>query len=363
VPGALSVFASQVSQSSDAGGITVRLAFSNFLNDSGFAGFAGQGGSGTYSGNVLWFGADVANTFSASASHNAILIGGASSDTLTGGNGWDFLDGGAGNDTLTGGAGNDILRGGPGADLLYGGAGNDTYTLARGDGADTVLDEYQTLHIYSQAEITAQYILYGHPLTTYDPADGGVDTLAFGAGIRITDIALQSDGSNLIVGLKDPANPGATASQLADRITLTQWADALHRIENFSFADGSTFSIWGIINHGGTVGPDALTWTDAAAWLDGGFGNDVLTTGNFNDLLRGGPGDDRLNGGAGFDTALFDGLSTATTLVSYNGTVAVLSHGVDGNDRLQGIDYLQFTDALLAANTAFIAGRETMHAA
>jgi RTX calcium-binding nonapeptide repeat (4 copies) len=104
VPGALAVFASQVSQSSDAGGTTVRLAFTSFLTDSGFAGFAGQGGSGAYSGNVLWFGADVANSFSASASHNTILIGGASSDVLTGGNGFDFLDGGAGNDTLTGGA-------------------------------------------------------------------------------------------------------------------------------------------------------------------------------------------------------------------------------------------------------------------
>jgi hypothetical protein len=104
VPGALSVFASQVSQSSDASGTTVRLAFSDFLGASGFAGFAGQGSS-TYAGNVLWFGADVANTFSAGASHNAILIGGASGDVLTGGNGFDFLDGGAGNDILRGGAG------------------------------------------------------------------------------------------------------------------------------------------------------------------------------------------------------------------------------------------------------------------
>ena len=93
-------------------------------------------------GNDWWFGADVPNNFNASASKNAILIGGASSDTLTGGNGWDFLDGGAGNDTLIGGAGNDILRGGPGVDVLYGGAGNDTYTLARGDGADVASDSY-----------------------------------------------------------------------------------------------------------------------------------------------------------------------------------------------------------------------------
>jgi hypothetical protein len=55
---------------------------------------------------------------------------------LAGGNGRDFLDGGGGND---------ILRGGPGNDQLYGGLGNDTYTLSRGDGADTAIDDYRPL--------------------------------------------------------------------------------------------------------------------------------------------------------------------------------------------------------------------------
>jgi hypothetical protein len=69
-----------------------------------------------------------------------------------------------------------------------------------------------------------------------------VDTLAFGAGIRISDLALQFDGNNLIVGLNDPASPNVPASQLADRITLTNWTDPLDRIEFFRFADGSTFT-------------------------------------------------------------------------------------------------------------------------
>jgi Ca2+-binding RTX toxin-like protein len=110
IPGALSVFATQTSQSSDATGTTVQLLFSDGLAAGGFHGFASGQGLGD-SGNDLWFGADVANNFNASMSHNAVLVGGASSDTLTGGNGWDFLDGGAGNDTLSGGGGNDILRG------------------------------------------------------------------------------------------------------------------------------------------------------------------------------------------------------------------------------------------------------------
>ena len=345
VPGSLSAFASQTSQSSDATGTTVRLTFGDFLAAAGFNGIApSQGGGDTV--NDWWFGADVANTFNAGASKSAILIGGASADTLTGGNGWDFIDGGAGGDTLTGGGGNDILRGGPGQDTLKGGLGNDTYTLSRGDGADTATDHYS----FMQSDSIGSN---GAPGSGGGPShevivDAGSDTLAFGAGIRITDLQLQFIGTNLIVGLKEPANPNASASQLADHITLTNWVDTRDQIEFFRFADGSMFSILGIFAHPGTAGADVLNWTDAAAWLDGGYGDDRLTTGIFNDTLRGGPGNDTLNGGAGTDTVLYDSPASTYTAASYNGAVAVLNHGLDGIDRLQGIEKIQFADRTLA---------------
>jgi Ca2+-binding RTX toxin-like protein/uncharacterized membrane protein YGL010W len=342
IPGALSVFASQTSQSSDASGTTVKFVVSEGLAAAGFHTFASWQGSGD-GANVLWFGADVVNNFDATASRNAILIGGASTDTLTGGNGWDFIDGGAGNDTLTGAAGNDILRGGPGGDWLYGGQGNDTYTLARGDGADIAIDNYRYMELDSAGSGGLPGSGGGSSHEVH--SDAGADTLAFGAGIRITDIDMQFIGSDLFVGLRGPNVP---ASQLADRITLTNWGDARDRIEFFSFADGSTVSISGIFAHGGTAGPDALTWSDAAAWLDGGGGNDFLTTGDFNDTLRGGPGNDFLIGGGGTDTAVYDGPASAYTVVSYNGAVAVLSHGVDGNDALVGIEKIQFADRTIA---------------
>jgi Ca2+-binding RTX toxin-like protein len=112
IPGSLSAFASHVTQSRDAGGTTVRLTFSDFIHAGGFDAFGPSQGSGD-TANVSWFGGDAAGNFDASASRNAVLIGGASNNMLTGGNGFDFLDGGAGNDTLIGNAGNDILRGGP----------------------------------------------------------------------------------------------------------------------------------------------------------------------------------------------------------------------------------------------------------
>ena len=294
----------------------MRLTFDDFLAAAGFNAFAPWLGSSD-TANAVWYGADVANNFNAGASKSAILIGGASSDFFTGGQGWDFLDGGAGNDTLHGGGGNDILRGGPGVDWLLGEAGNDTYTLSRGDGTDLAID-----------------------------SGGSSDTLAFGAGIRITDVDLQFIGSDLYVGLRQP---GVPASQVADRIELVNWGDPAARIENFQFADGSTFSINAIFAHPGTVGADTLSWTDAAAWLDGSWGDDVLTSGNFNDTLHGGPGNDTLNGGGGFDTALYDGPMSAYTAVSYNGAVAMLSHGVEGSDRLQDIETISFADRTLAA--------------
>ena len=135
VPGSLAVFADSVSETSDASGTTVHLAFNSYLAAGGFH----PAGPGDTS-NGLWFGGDVENRLNFSTSANTILVGGASWDVLTGGNGGDFIDGGAGNDTLTGGRGSDILRGGPGNDALYGGEDNDTYVFNRGDGADLVID-------------------------------------------------------------------------------------------------------------------------------------------------------------------------------------------------------------------------------
>jgi hypothetical protein len=56
-----------------------------------------------------------------------------------------------------------------------------------------------------------------------------------------------------------------------------------------------------------------------------------------------------LNGGAGNDIAVYGAAVGSYTLVSYNGSVAVLTHGADGSDRLQGIEVLQFTDTAIAA--------------
>ena len=128
VPGALSVFADQVGQRSDATATTVTFTFNGF------------------GGNTVWYGGDGGNSFPGTGGHDT-LIGGAGVDIIHGGNGFDFIDGGGLNDYLFGQDGNDILRGGTGPDQLYGGQGDDTYVFARGDGEDNVVDHYSYMEL------------------------------------------------------------------------------------------------------------------------------------------------------------------------------------------------------------------------
>jgi Ca2+-binding RTX toxin-like protein len=166
----------------------------------------------------------VQNVFHAvSGSGGDILVGGSTTDVIHAGDGWDFLEGGAGTDFLFGENGNDILRGGTGGDFLFGGSGDDTYLFARGDGADTVLDES----------------------TQQVGADSGTDTLAFDPGIARSDIVVWQSGNDLVVGVRDPAHPNVPLSQLTDRITLQHWFDlnGIDRVEIIRFADGTTLNL------------------------------------------------------------------------------------------------------------------------
>jgi Ca2+-binding RTX toxin-like protein len=150
VPGALSAFADQFTETSDSSGTTLHFVLNSGLVPLGFHGPSSTAlVSGTWQvssagGNTIWFGSSSApNEYhdnSTGQSHD-ILIGGAYGDSIYAGDGWNFVDGGGGNDGILSGGGNDILHGGRGDDYLRGGGGDDTYTFNRGDGADIVLDD------------------------------------------------------------------------------------------------------------------------------------------------------------------------------------------------------------------------------
>jgi Ca2+-binding RTX toxin-like protein len=239
VPGALSVFADHINVTSDASGQTLQFTVDSGVVANGYH-FLGPGASGGDGANDFWIGnATAANTFTGTGGHD-ILVGGAMNDVIHAGGGWDFVDGGAGNDYLFGEDGGDILRGGKGTDFLYGGQGDDSYVFNRGDGVDTVYDDYRYMELDSAGGLGAPSS--GGGASHQVLANGGTDSLLFGPGIARSDIAVQRTGNDLIVGVKDPAHPGA---QPTDQITLKDWAIAFNRVENFRFADGATLNLAG----------------------------------------------------------------------------------------------------------------------
>lgn len=80
--------------------------------------------------------------------------------------------------------------------------------------------------------------------------------------------------------------------------------------------------------------------------LIGTAGNDILYDFGGNDTLAGGAGDDLLYGGIGLDTARFDQQLQDAVIVNKGITWTVSS--LDGLDTLNGIERLQFQDAVVA---------------
>ena len=335
--------------------------------DSGTAAIAytvadGHGGTDT---------GDVTVTVSMSDDDPVTLVGTAGSDTLVGGSGAD---------TLVGLDGADRLEGGRGADVLEGGGDDDVYAYARRHGADTVVDDYwyervttsrvpytYTTHEWVGLGESREYVTVTwtgwRTVESRETVqgDGGEDVLEFGPGIAVSDLVVRAEGADLVVGVRDPLDPGAAFADLADTVRLRDWFAADNRIETFRFADGSTLDVAGIIGRVGTEGADTLTWTETAVSVDAGGGDDAITTGGGDDVLSGGSGDDVLSGGSGDD--VLDGGSGSDIAVyagSYSGyavsglggtvTVADTAPGTDGDagtDTLVGIERVRFADRTL----------------
>ena len=281
------------------------------------------------------------NSIVLALSGNDTIIDTAGSDTIDGGDGDDTISdsgtgtntlrGGAGNDSITyaynssntieGGAGNDTLAsnsfgtsaslpfantfaGGTGTDRIMGGHSTDTYLFNRGDGADTIVE-------YGTSDRT--------------------DKIVFGAGIAAADIKVSRSGTNLVLTVTDPANPGAT-----DSITIESWLSSdLYTIEQLVFADGTTTSKAQLVATMnamvGTAAADTLSgWTDNNSILGMG-GNDTISDGGGNDTIDGGDGNDAISDTAGSDT--IDGGAGDDT-ISDSGTGTNTLRGGAGNDSI-----------------------------
>ena len=200
--------------------------------------------------------------------------------SLTGTAGSDILSGGVGHDRLEGGMGDDTLSGGVGTDVLEGGLGDDVYQFNRGDGADTIVDEY-----WFDQDRTGSYTYQMDELADYQATvtsgpyewtgilqqsntlmmtgtqtvqvsvqgDGGTnDVLEFGSGIAVTDLRIEASGNDLLVGIATDVSE--SLSGLTDVVRLRDWYNVDSRIESIRFNDGAVLNLTPIL-----TGDDALS--------------------------------------------------------------------------------------------------------
>ncbi|HEX8062962.1 MAG TPA: cadherin domain-containing protein, partial [Allosphingosinicella sp.] len=311
-----------------------------------------------------------------------IVIGGLGIDRLIGGRGRDALSGDGGDDDLYGGADNDMLSGGKGNDQVVGGAGDDIFKFGRGDGRDTIFDNYSAhwsvvwsasggwgagyVRNDATGEITApdgsyirkdmdpsaeadlqwfgrfDYDYAAATLYRYDQAaagtasvvNAGTDMIEFALGISIQDIVLtrtSPSSSDLVMTISEEDADLTSYAAAADSITIKNWYLVPGQIEKLAFYQTGVLALSGTGAYNLVASTDANNGTTSTP-LAGTAGKDWITGGAGDDVIAGGANDDILNGNSGFDTLRGD----AGIDVLYGGSGEDSLDGGDGADFLIG---------------------------
>ncbi len=150
------------------------------------------------------------------------------------------------------------------------------------------------------------------------------------------------DFSNYTTNLNVDLTPGnfsiTSTSTTFQRASLGGGNLAPGNIFNALQFNGDARSL--IENANGGSGDDIIT---------GNAANNVLSGGAGNDTLRGAAGNDQIDGGTGTDTAVFAGARASYSIVTYNGSVVVLS-AAEGNDSIVNVENLRFSDQTLTTS-------------
>jgi VCBS repeat-containing protein len=120
----------------------------------------------------------------------------------------------------------------------------------------------------------------------------------------------------------------------------------------------------------GSAQDDSIFGDNGNDIIDGGAGNDTIDAGNGSDTISGGAGDDVIDGGNGQDTLVLAGnRADYRVLDGLNGAIIVRdlrSGRPDGEDRIYGIERIQFADGtfklvdLVQANVAPLAQNDAL---
>ena len=325
--------------------------------------------------------------------YTTALYGGEGNDTLDGtfGSYGPLLDGGAGNDTLTskwgsqsylyGGDGNDIINSGGGH--VRGGAGNDIITLRTtnypfqhyADEGDDQMNGCEERDIFFGG--AGADVLYGNNGDDFlYSADGNYYYLdqQEDAGAEQDQLFGGIGNDRLVIGYGDSADGGTGTDTLALWLTgaaagVTLDTGAIFAGPAFVLGGGTIQSIEILESLKGSAFADTLTIATQAQLLaiDGGDGDDVITSFNSSIAAMGGNGNDRfingnagdtIDGGAGIDTVDYRNAAAGVTVML--AAVAGQSGSGPGGDSLKNIENIDgsgYGDTLHGSDDAnFILG-------
>lgn len=305
------------------------------------------------------------------------------------------IDGGAGNDTILGGNGADLLVGGDGDDFVDGNQGNDTallgagadvYNWDPGDGSDTIEGQadFDTLNFNGSAA-NEKYELSpngGRALLNRDVGAIAMDindveqiTINAGAGTdSVTVHAMNgTDVTGLTVNLASTIG-GSTADGAIDTVTLNG-SDAKETITLTAGAAG-VVTITGLVP---AVTVNQIESTDvlsivagdgndvvsaatikagiAKVSLDGGAGNDTLTSGG-DGVYLGGTGNDTIRAGLTSSSEVLDGGDGVDTLDTTTWDGNYVFNMVTGATNYSGESFINFENVITGAGLDTITGTD-----
>jgi Ca2+-binding RTX toxin-like protein len=225
-------------------------------------------------------------------------------NTVTGQSwGRDWLSGYDGNDTIRGTAyqgweqNGNVFMGGRGDDYIVASMGDDQFVFERGHGRDMIYDA------------------------------GGVDTIVFGPTVAAEDVIYGIDGADLIIAIRDLANPSRTALEVWNNN-----GDAIRVLEG-----GASIFTWVEFTSGGGyyTGP---TFTTIEHIIAGGTSIDLMKL----DLPYG-----VAYGGGAYYPVVFDLGGDGLDLISVNQSEVVIQ-GDDERSPMMRVGWVDGQDGMLA---------------
>jgi Ca2+-binding RTX toxin-like protein len=265
---------------------------------------------------------DIIPEIQAGASDNVIRFNahgfvdaGAGNDVIdaTGSGGWTgaLLYGNSGDDRIIGSGQGDLIIGGAGNDVLAGSHGDDVYYFFLDEPGLDLVNE-ATWFLWDTVDA-----LNGFPTYNGDSGFNSTDTVQFGPGITLEELALSwgtvqsayshrsllrtyetldiSWGEGRGVRVMMPDRTDAQVLENMESFPGASWG-----IEHFRFADGTSLTLEQMASR---VAVTVLNGTEGDDYLSGTWGRDLLTGGAGSDYLEGDAGDDtyRFNIGDGED--------------------------------------------------------------